>query len=366
MKNKKMARNGLIDMMRLVFALLITIYHFYSNGEEHFPGGRFGVEFFMILAGFLLLASWENRHISTLPIEERQSYWINYMKKRYSHFFCFTLAAFIAAFVIMRIWHQQIYDIAGICDNLSGDIWEAMLVKMNGLNKGTAMINTPTWTLSCMLFVEFFILGMLTFCKRPFLAFLMPLSVIFGTGYWMNLESIDIRLFHTFFTFGMLRVYLLMCFGIFSHQISQKIKLISFSKTGRSLLTVAELTGYTICLLICFFRDSRNYQFCFILIATFVVGISFSLKSFAGSILPANNFTSFCAEFSFSLYLIHYPILRIFKYTYEEVSDLYRQKFVFFFLVLSVTLIYMFFMRGVLKTLPVVKQKLKSVILEQT
>lgn len=365
MKNKKMARNGLIDIMRLVFALLITMYHFYSNGEEHFPGGRFGVEFFMILAGFLLLASWENRNISTLPVEERQSYWMNYMKKRYSHFFCFALAAFIVAFVIMRIWHQQIYDIAGICDKLSGDIWEVMLVKMNGLNKGTAMINTPTWTLSCMLFVEFFILGMLTLCKRLFLSFLVPLSVIFGTGYWMNLKSIDIRLFHTFFTFGMLRVYVLMCFGIFSYKISQKIKLISFSKTGRSLLTVAELTGYTICLLICFFRDSRNYQFCFILIATFAVGVSFSGKSFAGSlILPAKRLASFCAEFSFSLYLTHYPILRIFQYTYEDVSDLYQQKFVFLLLVLSAALAYMLFMRGVLKILPTVKQKLKSVILE--
>ena len=54
MKEEKVNRNGLIDIMRLGFAALVMMFHFYSNGKKHFPGGFLGVEFFAILAGFLM------------------------------------------------------------------------------------------------------------------------------------------------------------------------------------------------------------------------------------------------------------------------------------------------------------------------
>ena len=98
----------------------------------------------------------------------------------------------------------------------------------------------------------------------------------------------------------------------------------------------------------------------------FTLAVSFSGKSFAGSMLPANTFTNFCAELSLSLYLTHWPVLRVFQHLFKDINDLYRQKFVFLYCALTVALAYTYIMRGVFKVLPIVKEKLKSVMLEQS
>lgn len=365
MDGKKAPRNGLIDLVRLGFAGVVMMYHFYSNGKRHFPGGFLGVEFFAILAGFLMYSAWDGHQVAELPLDKRQQYWLGYMKKRYIRFFWYGLVAFLVTFFVVRIWSDGVRGIAGVSDAISTDIWEILQIKMFGLNQGKGLLNVPAWTMGCMLFAEFFILGMLTFFKRQFIVFAMPLSVIFGTGYWMNLEDLSNWKFHTFFTFGMLRIYILTCIGIFSYLLCKKLKEISFSHVGRWALAVAELLGYGACALIVLYRNTRYYRFCFILIAALVLAVSFSGKSFAGSMLPANTFTNFCAELSLSLYLTHWPVLRVFQHLFKDINDLYRQKFVFLYCALTVALAYTYIMRGVFKVLPIVKEKLKSVMLEQ-
>mgnify|MGYP007092243892 FL=1 len=64
--------------------------------------------------------------------------------------------------------------------------------------------------------------------------------------------------------------------------------------------------------------------------------------------------------------MTHDIVLKVFKYTYPNVNDLYRQKFVFLYCALAVALAYTYIMRGVFKMLPIVKEKLKSVLLEQS
>ena len=365
MEEKKTPRNGFVDVVRLGFAGIVMMFHFYSSGQKHFPGGFLGVEFFAILAGFLMYSAWDRHQVSRLSLDKRQQYWLGYMKKRYVKFFWYNLIAFVLAFLAVRIWCDQIHSVVSISDALSKDIWEILLVNMSGLNCGNYQLNLPAWTMSCMLFAEFFILGMLVFLEKPFLTFLMPLTLIAGIGYWANLKDPSLRFFHTFLTFGVLRVYVLTCMGIFAYLLYKRLKGISFSHTGRWILTAAELLGYITCVLIVLYRNSRYYQFCFILATTLVLAVSFSGKSFAGSMLPANTVTNFCAELSLSLYLIHWPVLMVFQHVFKDINELYRQKFVFLYCALAVALGYTYVMRGVLKMLPIVKRKLKSVMLER-
>ena len=364
MEEKKAARNGFMDVMRLGFAGLLIMYHFYYSGQKHFPGGAFGVEFFTILAGFLMFSAWDRHHVSEQPLDERQRYWLGYMKKRYVRFFWYGLPAFIFTFLVIRIWRDNICDIAGVSDMLSKDIWEVLLIKMNGLNRGNGVLNAPAWTMSCMLFSEFFILGMLTFAGKQFLAFLLPLSLIFCVGYWAN-NYTGMGECSAFFTIGMLRIYILTCLGIFSYWICKKMKATHFSRTGRWTLTILELLGYTICVLIMLHRKGIYYQLCFSLTIMMIVAVSFSGKSFAGSILPANGLTNFCAELSLNLYLSHWPIVAAFRHIFKDVDDLYRQKFIFLCCALAAALAYTYIMRGVFKLLPIIKEKLRSVMLEE-
>ena len=129
MDGKRAPRNGLIDLARLGFAGVVMMYHFYSNGKKHFPGGFLGVEFFAILAGFLMYSVWDRHQVAELPMDGRQQYWLGYMKKRYIRFFWYGLVAFIAAFFVLRIWRDGVRGIAGISDVLSADIWEILHMK---------------------------------------------------------------------------------------------------------------------------------------------------------------------------------------------------------------------------------------------
>ena len=168
-----------------------------------------------------------------------------------------------------------------------------------------------------------------------------------------------------FFTIGMLRIYILTCLGIFSYWICKKMKATHFSRTGRWTLTILELLGYTICVLIMLHRKGIYYQLCFSLTIMMIVAVSFSGKSFAGSILPANGLTNFCAELSLNLYLSHWPIVAAFRHIFKDVDDLYRQKFIFLCCALAAALAYTYIMRGVFKLLPIIKEKLRSVMLEE-
>lgn len=60
-----------------------------------------------------------------------------------------------------------------------------------------------------------------------------------------------------------------------------------------------------------------------------------------------------------------FNLLRVFRYLYEDINELYRQKFVFLCCALAAALGYTYIMRGVFKMLPIVKEKLKRVMLER-
>lgn len=352
--------------MRLVFSLIVVMFHFYSRDKRRFSGGALGVEFFIILSGYLFYSAWDHRRGVLGSLQARRNYWMQYIKKRYIRFFWYSLIAFVIVFFIVFIWRDHLYKPVEIVDKLSSDIWEILLVNMNGLNRGRGLLNAPVWTLSSMLIVEFFILGMLVYWEELFLNLFIPLSVLCGTGYWANMDSPETVFIH-FTTFATVRVYLLTCFGILAYKICQKLKQIHLTRVGTITLTAMELAGYFACVWIACRRNSRNYQFCFIIIMMLTVSISFSGKSFAGRFLPANGLTSFCAEYSLSLYLTHRSVLYVFQYIYrEDINELYHQKFVFLFYTLMLALTYMFFMRGVFKMLPPIKKKIKFIMQEQT
>lgn len=209
----KIKRNGFIDVMRLIFSLLIVEFHFYESGEAGvLPLGQMGVEFFVIVSGFLFYSSWEKRtRGENPPIDLRLEHWKTYMIKRYMRFFWPTFFAFLGYFLVIRIWMTESLSLNKVVNWLSSDIWEILLLKMTGLNRGKLnLLNNPAWMLSSMLLAEFFILGMLVWCRKFFLSFFLPLSMVCTMGYWINIDTAAVEKFLGLFTFGTLRVYFVM------------------------------------------------------------------------------------------------------------------------------------------------------------
>ena len=61
-RSEKRKRNGRIDLLRFVFALVIMLHHSrYVLGDDHavFIGGSLAVEFFFLVSGYLMAVSAE-------------------------------------------------------------------------------------------------------------------------------------------------------------------------------------------------------------------------------------------------------------------------------------------------------------------
>ena len=63
-------KNGKIELLRFLFAVGIVFYHSYwslGSIEKLVPAGYFGVEFFFIVSGYLMMATIERRSSGTVP-----------------------------------------------------------------------------------------------------------------------------------------------------------------------------------------------------------------------------------------------------------------------------------------------------------
>ena len=68
-------RNCTIDLMKFGMALVIAIFHFYQETHEHFKGGFFAVEFFILAASLFFFSKLERESVklATAP-DEGNSY----------------------------------------------------------------------------------------------------------------------------------------------------------------------------------------------------------------------------------------------------------------------------------------------------
>ncbi len=352
----KSKRNGVVDIMRLVFAFLVMEFHFCDTGAAGWTLGKIGVEFFVILSGFLFYKSYMAKTAGMEGrLDARLGYIKQYMLKRYVRFFWYAFFAFVATFILRRVIINGDRAPELIVDRLSGDIWEMLLVNMTGINRGKSPLNV-SWTLSSMLIAEFFILGMLTWNRKLFLSLLMPVSLMFGMSYWINIETASVTIFLGLFTFGTLRVYLLTCFGIITYYICKKLQEIDFTVFGRICLTVLEWALYFGVCYIAYAKNSRNWQFCSILAIMGALAISFSQKNYVPKFLLGSRFAGFLGELSFALYLTHSPVRNVFSKLWPQLEQRLQHNGEYLLVCAAVGIVYTLFMMGFFKLLPYIKK----------
>ena len=98
----------------------------------------------------------------------------------------------LLAFLVKRIWIYTgdggVLSLGKLYEWFSRDIWDYLLVSMNGLNAEKVMLNVPLWTISAMLICELLIWGLYRWNKQLFRTVLAPAAILFVLGYWRNSE----------------------------------------------------------------------------------------------------------------------------------------------------------------------------------
>lgn len=333
-------RNGAIDVYKFIFSITIVFYH----ATDWMPLGSLGVEFFVIVAGVMMLLGYERFKKDNSKKDERLLYPCRYAKKRFWRFFPYSTAAFVIAFCIIRIyrtisqgWEMNVHT---ILKWLSDDIWEIFLVKMTGLNNDNDFLNGPAWSLSAMLIAEFFILVILVRWEKHFATCIAPLMLMIGFGFWRHIPVAAHELWIGFATFGVLRVVLLYCIAYYCFIIIKKLQKIKFTSTGKRLLTLAEGVCLCMTLVIMRYAESRNFRWCAILFVAIMIVIALSGSSHSMKIFHDSKYTRYLGKISFGIFLVHWPILKLFQYRNPNWTETLLSVIIFFAVILLSAMIF--------------------------
>lgn len=348
-------RNLNIDLMKFLYSWFIVFYHFYSSTSSHFISGRYAVEFYLLTAGIFFFQAWERSEGA--PPQK-------YIRKRFMRFLPWSTTAFVFTFVVRRVIIAS-NSPKQLLEYLSRDIWEVLLVKMNGINNGAGLLNGPAWTLSTMLLVEIVLLGCLFCNKKVVINIIIPLSLIMGFGFWRATANADVANWIGFTTFGVLRTWLVYGCAYYSFRLAEYLQGVKFNVLGEAVLTVMETFCYMFAALVMLFKDTRYWQWCVLLAFMAAVSISLSGHSLWRTALgKISGIVKYLSVFSLSIYLMHRPISRCFEYIYPDNDVLYAHVFLYMAAVLVGALAHHLITTGLIRFWRIYGIKIKAVFLE--
>lgn len=298
----------MIDIWKFVYAWFIVFYHIYKSTGQHFAGGFYGVEFYLLAAGVFFF-----RKLEKGPENPPR-----YIGRRFMRFFPWSFTAFIFAFVVVRIIIDGSTSPVGLIKYLSQDIWEILLVDMSGLNGGAYPVNGPAWTLSSMFLVEIIMIGCFHY-KKAFVNVFLPLTLMVGFGYWRAIPSAAVANWIGFTTFGTFRAWVVYGCAYYCLQLSEYLRDKPFTRLGESALTVLETFCHAFAIVAMVTTDSRYFQWCTLLAFLVAIAISMSGHSLWNVWLAkCAPVSKFLGGFSLSLYLMHRPVDWYFEKLYPD------------------------------------------------
>ena len=353
------SRNATIDLWKFIYSWFVVLYHYLQHSKP-FTSGKYAVEFFLIVAGVFFFMGFEKKD------REGTAAVGPYVGKRFARLFPWALTGFIFAFVVKRMVIGSIGSMGELADYLSKDIWEILLVKMNGFNQGNPLLNDPAWTLSAMFLVEIVMIGFLCSNKKNFVNVVLPITLIIGYGFWRNTEMGNVADWIGFTTLGVLRAWLAYGCAYYCFRLSEYMKKISYSGFGRLCLTVIEALLHLFAIYTMMYKATRYWQWCATLAFVGAVAISISGQSLWNAILgKLSGLTSFLSGLSLSIYLIHYPIYEYFKQIYTKKAALFSHVWSFIIVTLVFSLLHYFVTKGIISLWRILCPRVRSLLIEE-
>ena len=176
--------------------------------------------------------------------------------------------------------------------------------------------------------------------EKRFTTLICPLVLLIGYGYWRHIPDADHDIWVGFTTFGVLRVFMLVCLAWYCWKLIQRLRKIRFTKTGSVVLGVVELLLYGGALALLMHFNTRSFRWMVTLMFVLAVTISASGASFTHRLMPAGKVTRWLGELSMGVYLTHYPIMRIYKQLWPEAKEMFYHKFSFLAVVLVTSVLF--------------------------
>lgn len=243
---KKDSRNGSIDIMRIVFCFVIIFYHinnrvdFFSyKSFTFFKNGKIGVEFFFLVSGFLLAANARFLNGDAVKLTER------YIKKKLLYILPYHIPAFFTALAALLLIERPAGKEA-LFERVVNSLPNLFFIEKSGLINKTVI--TAEWYIGAMLLMMLILYPLVLRYQERFTRLAAPLITVLLIGYMIHanqkLGGMERFLFAKTIPKAYIRAFAEMTGGTFCFEVSQKLKVLRFSKTDRIILSFAELGCY--------------------------------------------------------------------------------------------------------------------------
>ncbi len=296
-------RNGIIDMMRVVYAIIIVFLHAtqcFLENLEIFSIGSLGVDFFFIVSGFLMAQSALKYHGKSIGTET----W-NFVLSKIGNFMPEAVTAWFIAFIVTESCREYL-NIGMVAKDLLQGIWNIAFLQMTGLS-GKTNINGVTWYLSAMILAMFLLFPILIRRRALFMNLIAPVVCVFIFGYLCKVYNMVVspNEWNGLCYKGLLRAIAELSLGCICWSVCQRIRKLNFTKLGVSALTCMEMFCYALSVYWMWGHRGSKMDFVIVLMIALAVTISFSGKSSTYVWFSDERYALFCSRFSLYIYLGH-------------------------------------------------------------
>ncbi len=301
----KKKRNGRIDFLRFVFALIIVLHHTrYLLGYENtiFIGGSLGVEFFFLVSGYLMVASvekiTEQNHTSGSLGTETFAFLLRKVKAICPEF----LVSWIIGFLVVILLQHK--SPAGAVKMFISDFWELTLLKMSGIYLDG--LNGVIWYVSAMLLCMAVLYPLLRRFPDMMKKIFCPLAAVILMGILCRTQGNprNPTVWMGILYKGNIRAFAELCMGVVCFQVTQKICLVPWNRLSRIIIEILQLGLYGAVILYMYLYKPGTQDYFFIFLFCIAVILSFSSLG-AGSAVFDGKIPAILGKFSTALFFSH-------------------------------------------------------------
>ncbi len=321
-------KNGLIELLRFIFAINIMFFHAYLLGHGSlFNGARLwiSVEFFSIVTGYFMVASLYKNIDKEGSIGEKT---IRFLKKKIGVILPEYVIAWIISFLSFCLIIKT-YNISEMVHFFFKDVWELLLLGITGVSD--VYINNPLWYISAMIFASAILYPVCLKFKDSYIRVFSWLVGIAIFGLLINnYKGLD-HVFRDMFIFrkGFYRVFAGMSLGIALNPVVEYLNQKKMGHSQRILKNICMvLMWLTVMLLV--YGTSEKYILPFVILLIWMA-LALTLSNYNQHILIDNRFLGFLGKMSMPLYLVHFPCARLVHYYLKNVEI--KQEFIIYILV---------------------------------
>ena len=303
-------RNGKIELLRFVFALIVVIFHInldFWNWERTYLGGTLslalmggiGVEFFFIVSGFLFAKSLnqERYYDSELDIAKED---IAFVWKKTKAILPYHLIACSFAFVFAFM--RALIGDKGF-EVLIDKIPSLFLLQAFDFPGNTESFLGAEWYISTMLLVMFVLFPLVIKYKNVFLGIIAPVVGLSLLSYNALTNAVLIGTNHN------IRGFQDICLGIGCYYVSTLLTDIKLNRKQKTVISMIEVMIYASVIAYCFSTANAKYQIYMALLLCVSITLTFSRIGLSGESNYFDKETFYrLGKWSVPIYLMQNPV----------------------------------------------------------